>query len=143
MAEHYSGTNMVVEFGVDSDLFAAYGRTLEISESAGAPETIDTTHKGDTERQTIAGFPGARSTTVTLTGLDIYDSITAFGSVALNTKDTLVIYPAGETHSYPSLTLQNATMHERSQSVPFDGATEMTFTFFAENSLTRATYSSV
>ena len=142
MAEHYSGTDMIVNFGADSDSFASYGRTIEISEDAGAPDTIDTTHKGDTERQSIEGFPGAQETNVTLTGLDIYDSITAFGSVALNTKSTLVVYPAGQTHTYPVLTLQNARMHGRSQSVPYDGVTEMTFTFNAKNSLTRSTYSS-
>lgn len=140
MAEHYDGRDLVAEFGgVD---ISAYGRSFEITESAEEPEEIDVTHKGDTERQTIEGFPGSQSTDVSYTMIDIYDALTAFGTMAINTKDTLVLYPKGKTNTYPMLTLQNARLIERTHNVVYDEAVELSGSFTATNSLTRGTYSS-
>jgi hypothetical protein len=74
--------------------------------------------------------------------LDIFDSMTAYGTVPLNTKDTLNIYPAGVTHTYPQLTLNNAVLNERNQEVEFETATLITLAFNARNTLTRGTYAS-
>lgn len=140
MAEHYSGSAMVVKFGsVD---ISGYARSVEITETAAAPDSLDATHKGDSARQLIEGLPGAVETNVTMTVLDIYDSLHAFGTMALNTKDTLTIYPKGETHTYPMLTVQNARLHERSEPIAHDAITEMTASWNAKNTLTRSTYSS-
>lgn len=137
MAEHYTGKNLLVNFGAVD--ISAYARSCTINEDAGAAETIDSTHKGDTERTTIEGFPGAQETTVEYMMVDIYDSMTAFGSMALNSKDTLTIYPYGNTSTYPMLTLQNARLHARSEPIVYDGLTEISGTFNAKNSLTRST----
>jgi hypothetical protein len=139
MAEHYDGRDLVVEFaGVD---ISAYARSFEVTESAEEPEEIDVTTKGDTERQTIEGFPGSQSTDVAYTMLDIYDALHAFGTVAINTKSTLTMYPKGKTSTYPMLTLQNARLIERGHNVVYDEAVELTGSFTATNSLTRGTYS--
>lgn len=140
MAEHYSGKDLLVEFaGTD---ISAYARSIEVTETAPIPDDIDVTHKGDTEKQVIEDIAGAQTCDASFTALDIYDALHAFGTVALNTKDTLVVYPKGQTHTYPELTLQNARFHERSESIPYDGAVVLSGSFHAKNSLTRSTYSS-
>ena len=140
MAVHYDGSDLLVMFGAVD--ISGYARSVEVSETASAPETLDVTHKGDTARQILEGFPGAPETNVTLNVLDVYDALSAFGTMALNTKDTLIVYPAGMTHTYPMLTLQAARLHERTETVPYDGVVEMTATWNAKNTLTRSTYSS-
>lgn len=140
MAVKYSGVDMLVHFG-GTDI-SAYARSIEINETADAPEDIDVTVKGDTARQILEGLPGAVKTTASLTALDIYDALHAFGTVALNTKSTLQVWPKGQTHTYPELTLQNARLHERGETVPYDGAVELSGAWEAKNSLTRGTYSS-
>lgn len=137
MAEQYAGNSLVVVFAsVD---ISAYMRSVEISEEAN-PEWIDVTHKGDSSKQYVKGIPGPE-VTVNYNGLDIYDSLHVLGTLALNTQSTLVIYPYGVTHTYPMLTLQNALHQSHSQPVPYDGAVELSGTFHAKNTLTRATYS--
>ena len=141
MATEYSGIDLAVEFGAID--ISGTARTVEVSETAPAPETIDTTHKGDSERQSIEGFPGAPETNVTLTVLD-HDAGTgvALGTQTFNSKDTLKIYPDGKTHGYKLLTLNNARLHERTTTVPYDGVVEISATWNAKNSLTIGTYSS-
>ena len=140
MAVKYSGVDLVVEFGsVD---ISAYARSCEVSETAAAPDTIDSTVKGDTARQILEGLPGAVETNVSMSALDIYDALHAFSTMTLNTKDTLIVYPKGKTHTYPMLTLQAARLHERTQTIPYDGVVEYNATWNAKNTLTRGTYSS-
>ena len=141
MAEHYSGKDLITEFGsVD---ISTYAREVTINESADAPDSIDTTHKGDTVKTDLEGLPGAIITEASVGGVvDIYDSMHAFGTMALNTKDTLIVYPNGKTHTYPMLTLNNARLNSREQTVPYDDAVTLSASWHAKNSLTRGTYSS-
>ena len=139
MAEEYSGINLMVEFaGTD---ISGTGRKITVTENAPVPPEIDTSHKGDTEQQTIEGLAGAQSVDAAFEMIDIYDAITALGSVALNTKNTLVVYPYGKTNTYPMLTLQNARLTQRVSDSPYDGAVTLTAAWHAKNSLTRGTYS--
>ena len=141
MALHYDGRALVVEFaGTD---ISAYARSIEFSESAGAPDSLDTTHKDDTEKTHIEGLPNAQSTSAAFTMVDIYDSLTAFGTCALNTKSTLQAWPKGKVHGTPELTLYNARLHERTTPYEYQTITVLAGTFEAKNSLTRGTYTSV
>ena len=142
MAEHYIGGSVVVIWSTDTDI-SGYARSVDISESAPAPDAADTTHKGDTVKSDIQLLPGAPETTVGMTVLDIYDSLTVFGTLALNSKDTLTIYPKGAIHTYPKLTLNNAVFNERTETIPFEAAVELTLSFNAKNTLTRGSYASV
>jgi len=144
MAEHYAGINLVVYFGsVD---ISAYARTCTINESADAPDSIDTTHKGDTAKTDLEGLPGAIVTDVSIGGVqDIYDSMHAFSTMALNTKDTLIIYTSGKEttdHLEPMLTLNNARLNSRDEEIPYDGSVELSASWHSKNSLIRGTYDS-
>ena len=77
-----------------------------------------------------------------MTVLDIYDALTEYGTMAINAKDTLTIYPNGVTHTYPMHTLNNAQLNERSQPIQFETETLVTMAWNAKNTLTRTTYSS-
>jgi hypothetical protein len=74
--------------------------------------------------------------------IDIYDAMTVFGSMPINSIDTLIIYPHNSIHTYPVLTLQNARLISRSEPIEYNGVVEISGTFSARNSLTRGTYSS-
>jgi len=138
-SEEYSGINLKVMFkGAD---ISGQGRKITVTENAPIPPDIDVSHKGDSEVQVVEGLAGARTTDAAIETVDIYDAITALGSVALNTKDTLVVYPYGMTHTYPMLTLQNARLTQRVSDSPYDGAVTLTAAWHAKNSLTRGTYS--
>ena len=139
MATKYTGASLAVFFGTID--ISGYARSVELTETAAAPETIDVTVKGDTARQILEGFPGAVETNVTMEVLDIYDALHAFGTMILNTKNTLFVYPKGKTHTYPVLTVQNARLHEMVDTIPFDGAVSKKATWNAKNTLTRGTYS--
>jgi hypothetical protein len=140
MAEHYIGDSLVVVHGAID--ISGYARSVTVSESAPEPDAADTTHKGDSAKSDIQLLGGAPSTSVSMVVLDIYDSMTAYGTVALNTKDTLTIYPNGVTHTYPELTLNNAVLNERNQEIDFETATLITLAFNARNTLTRGTWAS-
>jgi hypothetical protein len=140
MAEHYIGDSVVVVHGAID--ISGYARSVEVNESSPSPDAADTTHKGDTAKTDIQLLGGAPETSVSMTVVDIYDSMTAYGTVPLNTKDTLTIYPAGVTHTYPMLTLNNAVLNERSQPIEFESATLVSMTFNARNTLTRGTWAS-
>lgn len=139
MAEEYSGINLKVMFGA-ADI-SGTGRKVTVTENAPIPPDIDVSHKEDTEQQTVEGLPGAQSTDVAFEMIDIYDALTALGTAAINTKDTLIIYPFGMSNTYPMLTLQNARLTQRVSDSPYDGAVTMTAAWHAKNSLTRGTYS--
>ena len=141
MAEHYVGSAVEVWWGVDNDI-SAYARSVEIAEVAPAPDAADTSHANDTVKSDIQLLPGAPETDVTMTVIDIYDSLTLYGTLALNSKSTLTIYPRGAVHQYPILTCNNAVFNERSETIPFEGAVELTLAFNAKNTLTRTTWSS-
>ena len=139
MAEHYVGSAVAVYWGDNTDI-SAYARSVEISEVAPAPDAADTTHKGDAVKSDIQLLPGAPETDVTMTVIDIFDSLTVYGTLALNSKSTLTIYPRGATANYPMLTCNNAVFNERSETIPFEGAVELTLAFNAKNTLTRSTW---
>ena len=144
MAEHYAGIDLAVVFGAVA--IGTYAREVTVGESSDEPGSIDTTHAGDSAMTDIEGLPGAPSCTVSVSGVqDIYDSLHAFSTMALNTKDTLIVYPGGKEnadHGKPMLTLQNARLNSRDQTIPYDGSVELSATWNARNSLTRGTYSS-
>jgi len=138
MAVHYDGRSLRVMFGAVD--ISAYARSCTVDETAPEPDELDSTHKGDTEKQTIEGLAGAQSTSVNFTMLDIYDSMTAFGSMPINSIDTLIIYPRDSVLTYPMLTLQNARLISRSEPIEYNGVVEISGVFSARNSLTRGTY---
>jgi hypothetical protein len=140
MADQYSGQNMDLYFNT-VDIGATL-RSVEISQAAPEPEEIDVTHKGDTERQTLEGFPGAVATTLTANFLDEEGDVTGLVDFAINSQDTLFFYPQGMTHTLPMLTIQAARLISIDETTPYDGGAEKTGTFNAKNSLTRSTYSS-
>ena len=140
MATKYVGDSLVVVFGAVD--ISAYARSITVSETAPEPGTADTTHKGDTAKTDIQLLPGAPSTSASMTVLDIYDALTAFGTVPINTKDTLFIYPNGVVNTYPLLTMNNAVLNNREQVIDFETATLITMAFNARNTLTRATWAS-
>jgi hypothetical protein len=138
MAE-FKGDSIAVDFNTVD--ISAQARTITVNETAGEPEEIDVSHKGDTSRQVLEGFPGTETTNVEMNILDEEGDVSALMDFALNAKDTLYIYPEGKTHTKPMLTLHNARLTERSQELPFDGASEINATFHAKNTITRGTYS--
>ena len=138
MPVHYDGRDLVVEFGVVD--ISAYARAITLDETAPEPDELETTHKGDTEKQTIEGLAGAQSASAAFTMIDIYDALTAFGSMPINSIDTLITYPKGKVHTYPMLTLQNARLISRSEPIEYNGVVEISGNFSARNSLTRGTY---
>ena len=140
MAEHYIGDSVVLVVG--STDISGYARSVEISEVAPKPDAADSTHKGDSAKSDIQLLGGAPETDVSITVLDIFDSMTEYGTLGLNTKDTLFIYPNGVVNTYPLLTLNNAVLNERSQTIPFEGSVELSLAFNARNTLTRATWAS-
>jgi hypothetical protein len=140
MAEHYVGDSVVLVYSATD--ISGYARSVDITESAPKPDAADTSHKGDTALSDIQLLGGAPETDLSMTVIDIYDALTEYGTLALNASDTLTIYPNGVVHTYPQLTMNNATLNERSQTIPFQGAVEISLAFNARNTLTRGTYSS-
>jgi hypothetical protein len=137
MPVHYDGRDLKVLFGA-ADI-SAYARSITVDETAPEPDELETTHKGDTEKQTIEGLAGAQSCSANFTMIDIYDAITVFGSMEINSIDTLFVFPKGQVVNYPQLTLQNARLTSRSQPIEYNGVVEISGTFNARNSLTRST----
>lgn len=138
--EHYIGNAVVVVHGAID--ISGYARSVTVNESAPAADAADTTHKGDSAKSDIQLLGGAPETSVSMVVLDIYDAMTAYGTVPINTKDTLTIYPNGVVDTYPKLTLNNAELNERNQEIDFETATLITLAFNARNTLTRSTYAS-
>ena len=137
MAE-YKGDQLFVVFGTST--LSGQGRTISVAETAGEPEEIDVTHRGDTERQVLESYPGLVRTNVDMGALDeslgvakIYDSV-------LNTKSTLWILPEGATNTYREGVLQNARLIDRGLEAPFDGAGEWSATWHAKNSIAWSTH---
>lgn len=102
----YTGKDMAATFDVASP-FALNGlQTLEIVETAAPlPEQMDTTTAVASAYEFTAdplGGRGTAKTTVTAGGLmsnaDYAD--TGYAAIALNTLDSLTIYPAGNTATY-------------------------------------------
>lgn len=139
MAE-YKGLSLQVFY--NSLDISGTGRSVTVTEDAGEPEQIDVTHRGDSERQLLEGFPGSQTVTVEMEILDESGGSASLQAFAVNSKDTLVIYPEGQTNGYIMLTLQNARLTQKTQEVPYDGASTVTASFYAMNSLTHGTYSS-
>ena len=133
MAVHYSGTGVIVCFGATD--ISGYARSVDVNETVSDGD-IDVTHKGDTSRQYVDGIDEF-TTEASMTVVDIYDSVTLYGSLALNAEDTLHIYPHGITAGEPQLRLYNAELNSRTQTIPYEGAVEVTLTFRAKNSLLR------
>jgi len=112
---------------------------VRVNENAGEPEEIDVTHKSDTERQILESYPGAQTCSVDFTGLDISDGAATLLDFAINAKDTLKIYPEGNTAGNELLTLSNARLISRVRGLEYDGAAEIEATFHAKNSITMST----
>lgn len=139
MAE-YSGKDLQVFFNT-VDL-SGQGRRVVVNETAGEPEEVDITHRGDSERSALETYPGTVKTNVEFTCLDESGGGAGLLGFALNAQDTLLIYPRGKTHGYEQITVNNARLIDRSQPVEYDQAVELEATFHAKNSVTRDTYSS-
>ena len=139
MAE-YKGDALAADFNTVD--ISAMGRTITVNETADEPEDIDATHKGDTQRNLIEGFPGAVKTDVECEMLDDEADASGLMGFAVNAKDTLLVYPEGKIHTYTMLTISNARLTSRSQNLVYDDVTAISATFHAKNSVTRGTYSS-
>jgi hypothetical protein len=140
MGDEYSGASLQVFFNTVD--ISGKGRTVKVSESAAEPEKIDITTRGDTERQELESFPGKSISAVDFGCLDDNDGSAALLGFAINSKDTLTVYPRGKTHGYPKIEIQNARLLSRDHNVPYDNAVDLTAKFNANNTLTRTTYSS-
>lgn len=140
MADQFTGKDVVVLFNTVD--ISGTARTVEITESADEPEEIDKTHKGDTERLTIEGFPGATGTNVTMNLLDEVAGVANLLDFAVNSKDTLTVYPEGMVNAKESIIIQNARLIEIAETIPYDNVVELNATWNAKNTVTRGTYSS-
>ena len=140
MADQYIGDDVVVEFNTVD--ISGTARTVTVAEEASPPDSIDSTHKGDTARVLLEGLPGSVETNVTLEALSEVGAVDNMLDFALNTKDTLLIYPEGKTHTYPLITIQNARYHGLTQNIPYDDVVGWTAVFNAKNTATHGTYSS-
>lgn len=134
----YTGRNMVLEF--ETNDISDQARRVVIDEAADAPEDIDVTHKGDTERQLIDGLPGAVKTTVTIEALDESGGVGDIMALVLNTTGTLNFYPNGKVEGEAEGVLNNATLRSRNQTVAYDDATTVTAVFESKQSVTWGTY---
>jgi hypothetical protein len=139
MAE-YKGHNLAVVFNTVD--ISGQARSVTVNEEAGEPEQLDVTHKGDSERQLLEGFAGAQRTSVEMNILDDDDGDSALLEFAVNAKDTLFVYPEGQTHTYQEIVIQNARLISRAEPIVYDQAVEITVNFLALNNCTRGTYSS-
>jgi len=139
MAE-YSGKDLEVYFGTVN--ISGQGRRVVINETAGEPEEVDITHRGDSERSALETYPGTVKTNVEYSCLDESGGNAGLLGFALNAQDTLLIYPEGRTHGKPEIEVDNTRLIDRSQPVEYDQAVELEATFHAKNSVTRDTYSS-
>ena len=137
----YKGNLVVVEFNTVD--ISGQARTVTVNEEADEPEEIDVTHKGDSERQTLEGFPGAQKASVEFEALDYDADSVGLMTFANNALDTLNVYPRGKTHGYPKITVNNARLINRVKKIPYDGVAELKAKFSAKNSVTFSTYSSV
>lgn len=140
MSEEYSGKDFEAYFNTVN--ISGQGRRMVINETAGEPEEVDITHRGDSERSALETYPGTVKTNVEFTCLDEADGGAGLLGFALNAQDTLFAYPRGRIHGYPQITVNNARLIDRSQPVEYDQAVELEATFHAKNSVTRDTYSS-
>jgi hypothetical protein len=140
MGDEYSGASLQVFYNTVD--ISGKGRTVKVSESAAEPEKIDVTTRGDTERQELESFPGKTVTAIDFGCLDEDDGSANLLDFAINSKDTLTVYPRGKTHTYPKIEIKNARLLSRDHNVPYDNAVDLASKFSANNSCTRSTYSS-
>ena len=141
---HYSGINLAVGWGgtaITAVDLAGHGRTVDVSETAPAPDTIDVTHKGDTSKQIIEGLPGAPETNITFTAI-VDDTWSVNDTMIINTLGTLYVWPRGKIHAYPQIIIRSAVLHERSYKAAYDGTIETTLVFNAKTTATHGTYAS-
>ena len=134
----FSGKDLVLEFG-GTDI-SAKGRTIEISEDTGEPEKIDTTTRGDTERQHLISFPGPDNTTVTATILADDGGSDPVAALTMNDVQTLLAYPEGKTPGEDLAEVTSAYLISRTYTVPYDGAVEWSLTFNSVDAATYTTY---
>ena len=115
-------------------------RSATVTEEGAEPPDIDITHKGDATVQVLEGLPAAKKTNCDVTLFDSSGDSAEIMGFAIQSIDTLYIYPEGRTHSYPELVLQNARLINRTQEIPYDNAVTIEASFHAKNSITRGTY---
>jgi len=139
MAE-FKGDSLAVYFNtVDISLQM---QTVSVNEEGAEPPDIDITHKGDTVQQVLEGLPVAKKTNVSVHLFDSDDDGAELMGFAIQSKDTLYVYPEGQVHSNTMLTLNNARLINRTQDIPYDNAVTIDAEFHAKNSITRSTYDS-
>ena len=138
MAE-YKGDSVVVEFN-SIDISGQLTRA-RIAEEGAEPPDIDVTHKGDAVQVVLEGLPAPKKTNVEVEMWDESGDASNLMDFAIQSKDTLIVYPEGKVHTKPKLTVSNARMINRNQEIPYDGAVSLSASFHAKNSITRATYS--
>ncbi len=143
---HLSGINLAVGWGTAGNSatpdLGAHGRTVDITETAPAPDSIDRTHKADTSKQILEGLAGAPETNVAMTFL-ADDTWTLACTMPINTLGSLYIWPWGRTQGYPQVTVGPARLHERTLKTPYENVIEGTLAFNSKAVATWTTYSSV
>jgi len=117
-------------------------RVINVDETVASPPDVDCSHKGDTQQNLKEGIAGGPKSTASLEALDEAGGVSNMKDFAVNSLDTLFLYPRGKTHTYEQLTIQNARYLGMSETIPYDGAAAWTASFEAKNSITRDTYSS-
>lgn len=140
MADEFKGDSLAVFYNtVDISLQM---QTVTVNEEGGEPADIDITHKGDTTQQVLEGLPAPKKTNVDVHLFDSLGDLAEIMGFAIQAIDTLFVYPEGQVHASPELTLNNARLINRSQEIPFDNAVTIDASFHAKNSITRGTYDS-
>lgn len=117
-------------------------QTVSVTEEGAEPPDIDVTHKGDTTVQVLEGLPAAKKTNCDVHLFDSNDDNAEIMQFAIQSIDTLFVYPEGRTHTNTELVLQNARLINRTQDIPYDNAVTIDASFHAKNSITRGTYDS-
>ncbi|HFD38536.1 MAG TPA: hypothetical protein ENJ31_01615 [Anaerolineae bacterium] len=136
MAE-YSGKDLVVTF--NSIDISGQGRRVSIEEKSDPPERYDVTHRGDTQKQTLEGLPGAVSVTVQFSCLDESGGTANLLDFSIGDQHDLVIYPEGNSSGNPMITVTDATLVSRNNPIEYNKPVELEATFESSVAVTRGT----
>jgi len=140
MGDEYSGKDLAVLYSTVD--ISGKARKATVNEESGEPTLHDISHKGDTTKQELVGLLEAIHTAVDFECLDEEDGDASLLDFAINGVDTLKVYPEGQTHGKPELTVNEAYLISRGQPIEYNGIVALSGRFFSKNSLTRGTYSS-
>lgn len=137
----YIGEDVVVEFGA-VDVSGEY-TDFEMTEDAPEPDQIDVSDKSSSVQELVEGLPKQPKSNVSLSANDKKDAASAIPGLTLNSQDTLIVYPEGKTHGKPMRTIQSVRLNNRSFSGGYQEKVAWKLGFYAYESVTDDTYSTV